>query len=63
MMVKHIEGGSQEHYPLQCADQDSSTVEEESQASLLPAIKIDEGFFKSHANRIKKQREMLSTGL
>jgi hypothetical protein len=66
MMVKRIEEGSQGHYPLQraesCADQASSStaaVAAESQASLLPANKIDAGFFKSHAQRIKKQREML----
>jgi hypothetical protein len=54
MMVKRIEEGSQGHYPLQGADQDSSTVAAESQASLLPANKIDAGFFKSHAQRTKK---------
>ena len=62
MVGKRIEEGSQEHYPLQraqsCADQASSS-EEESQASSHPAIKIDTGFFKSHAQHIKKQREML----
>jgi hypothetical protein len=68
MVGKRIEKGSQEHCPLQraesCADQASSS-QEESQASSLPAIEIDAGFFKSHAQRIKKQREMLrgSTGL
>jgi hypothetical protein len=62
MVGKRIEEGSQEHYPLQraqsCADQASSS-EEESQAFSLPAIEIDAGFFKLHAQRIKKQREML----
>ena len=68
MVVKRIEEGSQGHYPLQrapsCADQ-ASSLQEESQAFSLPAIEIDAGFFKSHAQRIKKQREMLrgSTGL
>jgi len=59
LVVKRIEEGSQGHSPLQraesCADQASSStaaVAAESQASLLPANKID-------AQRIKKQREML----
>ena len=72
LVVKRIAKGSQGHYPLQqaesCADQASSSdaaAAVESQAPSLPAIEIDAGFFKSHAQRIKKQREMLrgSTGL
>jgi hypothetical protein len=72
LVVKRIEEGSQGHYPLQraesCADQASSSAaaaEVESQAPSLPAIEIDAGFFKSYAQRIKKQREMLrcSSGL
>jgi hypothetical protein len=66
MVVNRIEEGSQEHYPLQrtqsCADQASSSAADvvaEIQAFSLPAIEIDAGFFKSHAQRIKKQREML----
>ena len=72
LVVKRIAEGSQGHYLLQqaesCADQASSSdaaAEVESQASSLVAIEIDAGFFKSYAQRIKKQREMLrcSTGL
>jgi hypothetical protein len=72
LVVKRIAKGSQGHYPLQqaesCADQASSSdaaAAVESQAPSLPVIKIDAGFFKSYAQRIKKQREMLrcSSGL
>ena len=66
LVVKRIAKGSQGHYPLQpaesCADQASSSAaaaEVESQAPSLPVIEIDAGFFKSYAQRIKKQREML----
>jgi hypothetical protein len=60
--------GSQGHYTLQrgnsCPDVTSSSASAaaaESQASSLPAIKIDQGFFKSYAQHIKTQRAMLSS--
>ena len=58
--------GSRGHYTLQrgnsCPDVTSSSAAAaaaESQASSLPAIKIDQGFFKSYAQHIKSQRAML----
>ena len=64
MVSKGIEEGSQGHYTLQreesCADQASSSDEAGgSQASSLPAIQIEAGFFSSYAQDIRKQREML----
>ena len=65
MVFKRIEEGCQGHYTLQrvesCAEQVPSSDEAgESQASSLPAKQIEAGFFKSYAQHIKKQREMLS---
>jgi len=65
MVFKRIEEGSQGRYTLQrvesCTHQASSSDEAGgSQASSLPATQIEAGFFKSYAQHIKKQREMLS---
>jgi hypothetical protein len=66
-VFKRIEEGYQWHSTLHRvesrADQASSSraSADESQSSSLPAIKIDAGFFKSYAQRIKKQREILSS--
>jgi hypothetical protein len=68
IVFKRNEEGSKGHYTLQRlesrADQASSSDDAEgaeSQASSLPATKIEAGFFKSYAQRIKNQREMLSS--
>ena len=64
MVFKRIEEGCQGHCTLQrlesCAGEVPSSDEAgESQASSLPAKQIEAGFFKSYAQHIKKQREML----
>ena len=64
MVLKRIKEGWQGHHNLRvesCAEQVPSSEEAgESQASSLPAKQIEAGFFKSYAQHIKKQREMLS---
>ena len=60
--------GSQGHYTLQrrnsspdVTSSSAAAAAAESQASSLPAIKIDQGFYKSYAQHIKTQRAMLSS--
>ena len=67
-MKRCSDEGSQGHYTLQrgnsCPDVTASSgaaPAAENQASSLPAMKIDQGFYKSYAQHIKTQRAMLSS--
>jgi hypothetical protein len=68
VVFKRIDEGSQGHSTLHrvesCPDQASSSgpsAAQESQSSSLPAQEIDADFFKSYSQRIKIQREILSS--